>query len=287
MGGSESKQQPRWCEVQYWDYPNKGGRHQTHRLEWSEIRKKVGDLRQWGWDDDIQSFELRGPSDCWLKMCEHPHLGGRCMVFDEPLALSMYWGYEFSNVISSIEFGKGNPPFRLRRLEGDAEVDAGGELLQFFREMKPSTADPLCNALYEEMFATRGHLVTNSTMKEHEKKMLGDRCTEAHGEGEAADFCKFNVAAMTELFDDAELDELLKIAPEDENEHTELDHCTFVQELIFESVEAGEVEGISIETTDEGDFYMLDASAEGVTAGALIAAYIGKTMIKIVSSAMR
>jgi len=285
MGSAKSKVMPQWCEVQFWDYPFQGGRHQTHKLERIPSTMLLSDLRVWGWDDDIQSFELRGPSDCWIMLCEHPNLRGRCMYLKKPVAGTMPWGHTFSNIISSIKFGKGNAPYR--RLEGDAEADVGGELLQAFIEMKPSTADALCTALYEEMFATEGHLVTNSTIKEYEKKKLGDRCTEVHGEGEAADFCKFNVAAMTEIFDDAELDKLLRIEPEDENEHTELDHCTFVQELIFESVEAGEMEGISIENTEEGDFYMLDASAEGVTAGALIAAYIGKTMIKIVSSAMR
>merc|ERR1719461_2821424 len=153
--------------------------------------------------------------------------------------------------------------------------------------MDPSTPDALCTAVYEELYATGGHLVTNSVMKEFEMKKLGDRCTEAYGESEAADFCKFNVAAGAEIFDDAELETLLSIEREDQNGETELDRCTLVTKLIFESVEVGEIEGVSILSTEEGDFYTLDAPADGLTAGALIAAYIGKTMIKVLSSAMR
>jgi len=284
MGSEESVPAPSQCEIQYWDYPYGYGRHQTWGLPGNDKRKQLWNLGDYGWNDDIQSLELRGPSHCWARACEHSNFRGRCVYFYHPHAKTFPWGSQLSNTLTSIEFGEGSVrPWR--RLEGDAEADAEGELRETMSVMKPSTADVLCTAVYEEFFATDGHMVTNSTIKEYEVTKLGDRCTEAYGEGEAADFCKFNVAAGAEIFNDFELEELLSIEREDENEHTELDHCEFLEELILEGVKGGEIEGISIDTTDEGDFYMLDA--EGMTAGALIAAFIGKTMIKILSSTMR
>merc|ERR550525_2071427 len=129
MGGSSSSNLDN-CEIQFWDYPNRGGYHFTISMHKNAREMRIDNLGTFmgpagNWNDDIQSIKLRGPNDdCYLTMCEHTHMRGRCLTFDLRAYRSFPWGSELSNTMSSLQFGKARSPFR--RLDDGEESFAEG-----------------------------------------------------------------------------------------------------------------------------------------------------------------
>jgi len=297
MGGSKSKpSKPQNCEVQFWDYPNRGGSHFTlaqhkdTRTPW-RVNNLGFDLGPAGnWNDDIQSIELRGPDDnCYLRMCEHSHMRGNCMTFTRRAGRSFPYGSQMSNSISSLQFGRGRSPFR-RLDDGEENFTDGGE------EMEEVAHDPLCEALYEDAFASNWEMFANSTIKDWEVQKLAKTCEDRYGESEDVDTCKFNVYAGAELLEDADIVSKLKMDPKEENPVTEREHCALLADEIFNTVKAGKLSGVEVAQLDGVDHFVLDEPltvarvdlipedgelAAVVSAGSLLAMWIGKTVIRV------
>lgn len=295
MGSSSSNSNPKVCQVQFWDYPGRGGVHATltpnDDIRWLRINNLGTDMGAAGnWNDDIQSIELRGPDDnCYLTMCEHSHMRGRCLTFNRRAYRSFPWGSEISNAISSLEFGRGNSPHR-RLEDGEESFTDEGE------EMEEIAHDPLCEALYEDGFASNWEMFANSTIKDWEVEKLAKTCESAYGDSEDVDFCKFNVYAGAELLEDADIVAKLKMDSKEENPMTEREHCSLLADEIFNTVKAGKLSGVEITQLDGMDHFVLDEPitastvdlmpedgelAAVVSAGSLLAMWIGKTVIRV------
>jgi len=295
MGGSSSN--PKTCEVQFWDFPDRVGAHLTLALHKDTRQWRVNNLGTdlhsiaGNWNDDIQSIELRGPNDdCWVTMCEHTHMRGRCLTFDRRAYRSFPWGSQLSNTMSSLAFGKGRrSPFR-RLEDGEETFTEEGE------EMEETAHDPLCEALYEDGFASNWEMFANSTIKDWEVQKLAKTCEAAYEDSLDVDSCKFNVYAGAELLEDADIVAKLKMDPKEENPGTERERCTLLVDEIFNTVKAGKLSGVEVEHLDGVDYFMMDEPvtasnvdlipedgelAAVVSAGSLLAMWIGKTVIRV------
>merc|ERR550525_202076 len=153
--------------------------------------------------------------------------------------------------MSSLQFGKGRSPFR-RLEDGEESFTDEGE------EMEEVAHDPLCEALYEDGFASNWEMFANSTIKDWEVQKLAKTCEAVYMKTQDVDMCKFNVYAGAELLEDADIVAKLKMDPKEENPMTEREHCALLADEIFSTVKAGKLSGVEVAQLDGVDHFVLD-----------------------------
>jgi len=241
------------------------------------------------------AIEVYGGSSCWARFCEHTNFGGRCVG---PLrngnGIKMPPGSEVRRKISSIEVGGDG-----RRRAGVTQEDLpeGFELYEA-KEPSKKVYDPLCEAVYSGFGQSEFDMFSNSTVKHWAMETLLKNCEESFTGIDDVDRCKFYVYASTEIFDDKTIADTLKLdASEDHDMMTEYRHCGLLNGKIHSIIESGRVSGVSIVKKEGVEYFELDEPLTAdsvdlvpnngdvfsalVSAGSLLAMWIGTTMVKV------